>query len=208
MLRYSQGDIGRVSVVTPATVLPLTVAQIKKHLRIDHNEEDDELGDWLATAIGEIEHPNGWLGRSLMPQRLKLTFDAPPPRVIALPGPPVTEVKTIKTRGADDTITTIYNADLAIDTIGLITDYDAEPALIWPDDDIGWPSDIKTGPDSMQIEYLAGYADAASLPGPIRSWLYVRIGELYRDRERSMLNATSTRLSHVDRMLDNLRIRS
>jgi hypothetical protein len=128
--------------------------------------------------------------------------------VIELPGPPVTEVKTIKTRGGDDSITTIYDADVPTDTIGLKTDYDAEPALIWPDDSIGWPSDIKTGPDSMQIEYLAGYADAASLPRLIRSWLLVRIGELYRDRERSLLNTQSTRLSHIDRMLDNLRIRS
>jgi hypothetical protein len=45
-------------VVTAATVLPLSVAEIKKHLRVDHNDEDDELEDWQKAAIIELEHPS------------------------------------------------------------------------------------------------------------------------------------------------------
>lgn len=204
-----QRDIGRVSVVTAATALPVSVdSDVKPHLRIDHDVEDTGLEADVLAAAGQLATPSGWLGRSLMPQRLKLTLDAPPARVIYLPGPPVTAVKTIKVRESDDTITTIYDADAPTDTIGLITDLDAEPALIWPDDDIGWPSDIKYGPDSMQIEYLAGYADADALPREIRMWILQRVAELYRDRDASILGVASNHFDHFDRLLDNLRVRA
>ena len=204
----SQRDIARISVVTAATALPLVVAtEVRTHLRIGHSAEDDALTQKLNSAIGELAAPIGWLGRSIMPQTLRLTLDGPPPRVIYLPGPPVTKIETIKTRGDDDTLTTIYDDGTSVDTIGLKTDLTAEPALIWPDDDIGWPSDIKQGPDSMRIDYDAGYADAASVPSEIKEWLLLRVGELYRDREASMLGIAGNPLHHAQYMLSNLRVR-
>ncbi len=203
---YPQRDIGRVSVVTAPTSAPIPTAEVKAHLRIDHDGEDTQLDDYLSAAVGEIDSPHGWLGRSLITRTLRLTLDAYPPRIIYLPGPPVTAVKTITVRDGEDNTDIIFDADTAVDLINLMSDFTAEPALIWADDNIGWPSDIKGGVDSMRIDYVAGYA-VADLPKTIRQWLLMRTGELYRDREASMLGIPSTRLYHADRMLDGLRVR-
>lgn len=192
--------------MTAPTSDPLTTVEIKAHLRIDHSDEDTLLEADHGAALGEIDSPDGWLGRSVITRTLRLTLDAPPPRVIYLPGPPVTKIETITVRDSDDDLNVIYDDGTSVDLIGLMSDLTATPALIWPDDSIGWPSDIKSGPDSMRIDYVAGYAVAA-LPKTIKQWLLMRIGELYRDREASMLGIPSTRLHHADRMLDSLRVR-
>jgi uncharacterized phiE125 gp8 family phage protein len=209
-LQRWQRQFGRVSVVTAPASAPLDVDDdVKPHLRISHNGEDTKLGNLVSAAVGEIDSPTGWLGRSIITRKLRLTLDAAPSRVVYLPGPPTTEVTKITYRDSDDVITTIYEASggpPTTDTIGLLTDLTDEPALIWPDADIGWPSDIKAGPDSFRVEYLTGYADAAAVPKVINQWLLMRIGELYRDPEGSVLAVGSTPLAHHARMLDGMRV--
>lgn len=207
----SQRDLGRLSVLVEPATAPLVVegnGGVKKHLRIDHAGEDAELEDLVYAATGELDSPHGWLGRSLITRTLRLTLDGRPPTVIYLPGPPVTEVKKITVRDSDDNLDVIYDSDQAIDEVSLITDLTAEPALIWADDSTGWPSDIKGGPDSVRVDYVAGYADADSIPKPIKQWLLMRVAELYRDREHSVLGVPSNGLRHADRMLDNWRVRA
>jgi uncharacterized phiE125 gp8 family phage protein len=204
-----QRELGRVSVLVAPTSDPLALdGEVKKHLRIDHEGENDELLSAVKAAVQEIDAPHGWLGRSLITRTLRLTLDGYPPSVVYLPGPPVTEVKKITVRESDDTLEVIYDADLSIDTIGLMSDLTAEPALIWPDDAIGWPADVKGGVDSVRIDYVAGYADADAVPSVIKQWLLMRVGELYRDRELSALGVAESRLTHADRMLDNWRVRA
>lgn len=205
---YCQRDIARVAVITPAATPALSVDDdVKPHLRIDHDAEDTKLLGYVDAAAGLINAPFGHLGRSLISQTLRLTLDGVPPTVIYLPGPPVTEVKKIEVRGSDDTFTTIYDSVAVIDTINLMSDLTAEPAMIWADDTIGWPSDIKGGIDSVRVEYVAGYDDANSIPKPIRQWLLTRVGEMYRDPEASVLGLTSTELKHAVRALDNWKVR-
>lgn len=205
-----QREIGRVSVLTAPASAPLDVDNdVKTHLRIEHNAEDAKLARLIRAAVNKIDSPTGWLGRSLITRKLRLTLDAPPGRVVYLPWPPTTEIKKISYRNTSDVITTIYDADAGppiTDTIGLKSDLTKEPAVIWPDDNIGWPSDIKGGPDSIRFDYLTGYADADAVPEVIREWLLMSIGDMYRDRETTVLAVSSTRLSHADRMLDGMRI--
>lgn len=181
---------------------------LKQHLRVDDPSEDDLITNALQAAVNEIDSPGGWLGRSVITRTLRLTLDRAPPPIVYLPGPPVTEIKTITVRDSDDNLDVIYDADTVVDEIGLMSDLTAEPALIWPDDAIGWPSDIKSGPDSVRIDYVAGYANEAAIPRAIRQWLLMRTAELYRDREPSVLGIASNPLQHADRMLDSLRIRA
>jgi len=200
---------GRVSVVTPPTLRPVSVAEVEAHMRLPQNAETNWILDAIEAAVGEIDAPAGWLGRSLAPRTLRLTLDAAPPPIVYLPGPPVLAVKTIKVRGSDDAITTVYDADAdpAVDELELQFDLTAAPALIWPSDEIGWPSDIKGGVDCMRIDYTAGYVEAA-VPKTVKQWLLMRLGELYRDREASIVGTSVTRHQHADRMLDNYRVRA
>lgn len=193
-------QVGRVSVVTPNAGEVVVTADVKAHLRIDHSTEDTLIAALMAAAVNEIDSPNGWLGRSLLSRTLRLTLDAPPPDVLYLPGPPVTAINSVKYRDEDDAFVTIDSADY-------LSDLTAEPALLWIGED-GWPSGMQQGPDCLRVEYVAGYASAAAIPKAVRQWLLIRAAELYRDREGSVLGVPSTPLRHVDRMLDNLRVRA
>jgi uncharacterized phiE125 gp8 family phage protein len=198
--------VQRVSVLAAPGSAPLSVDDdVKPHLRISHNGEDTKLARLVEVAVGEIDSPVGWLGRSIITRQLRLTLDAAPSRVVYLPGPPTTVIDKITYRDTTDTLTVVYE-DGVSDDLGLMSDLTAEPALIWPDDDIGWPTDIKGGPDSVRIDYTTGYANAAAVPEVINQWLLMRIGELYRDPEASVLAVGSTRLHHADRMLDGMRV--
>lgn len=208
----SQRQCGRVSVVTPPATLPLSVEDdAKPHLRVEHDDDNDYIEACIRAALSEIDAPHGWLGRSLITRSLRLTLDAYPPPVVYLPGPPTTAITTIHYRNADDEIVKIYDPSDDTDEIGLQSDLTAEPALIWPSDTIGWPSDIKGGIDSVRIIYAAGYANAAAIPerlGAVVQWLKLRTADHYRDRESVLLGITPARNPVADRMLDNLRVRA
>ncbi len=193
--------------VTPPAALPLSVELAKKHLRVDHDDDDDLIETCIKAALIEIETPKGWLGRTLITRTLRLTLDAYPPAVLRLPGPPVSEVSSIAVRNSEDELVTIYDAEDEIDEIGLQSDLTAEPALIWPSDSIGWPSDIKGGIDSMRIDYVAGYSDTPpEWVDLVLQWLKIRTGDYYRDRESTILGTTVAKNELADRMLDNLRV--
>lgn len=205
-----QRDFGRLSVVTPPTAYPLDLAtDIKPHLRISHNGEDAKLTQIRDAAIGLLDAPFGHLGRAIMPQTLMLTLDRFPPREVYLPCPPVTAIKTITYRDIDDATQTAYDSDAATDEVGLLYDLSdyTGPAFCWPDDSIGWPSDIKGGRDSVRITYEAGYADADAVPAAIKQWLLQAIGIFYQNPEGVALNAKPETLPFWDRSLDNLRVR-
>lgn len=190
---------GRVSVTAPPAGLPLDLeTEVKPHLRVEHDDEDDLIELCVAAAVQQLDTPDGWLGRSLVSRTLRLTLDAPPPDVIRLPGPPVTAISSVAYRDQDDEFVTIDSADY-------LSDLTAAPALLWPGD-AGWPP-MKGGPDTMRITYVAGYASAAAVPKVIKQWLLIRTADLYRDRESLVLGASVAPVSHIDRMLDNWRVR-
>jgi uncharacterized phiE125 gp8 family phage protein len=191
---------GRVSVVTPPAGDLVSLSDLKLHLRVEHSDDDALISRALRSAVEELDSPRGWLGRSLLSRTLRLTLDESPPDVLFLPGPPVTSVTTVTYRNTDDEF-------VEIDADDYLTDLTAEPALLWIGAD-GWPSDIKcSGPDLLRVDYVAGYASRAAVPAPVAQWLLIRVGELYRDREASVLGTIPTPLRHVERMLDNHRIR-
>lgn len=204
----SQRQCGRVSVVTPPATLALSVEDAKLHLRVEHDDDDDLIEDCINAAIGELDAPKGWLGRALFTRTQRLTLDAYPPPVVYLPGPITTAISTIHVRNADDEIVKIYDSGVGdpTDDIGLQSDLTAEPALLWPSDSIGWPTDIKGGIDSVRIDYVTGYATAAAIPEVMLQWLKLRTADYYRDRESLLLGIAPVRNPVADRMLDNWRV--
>lgn len=190
---------GRVSVVTAAASLPLSLAEAKAQLRVDEDDEDALIESMIKAAVLEIDSPRGWLGKSLITRTLRLTFDSTPPRIISLPGPPTTSISSVTYRDSDDEFVTIDADDYLYDLTG-------EPALLWPVD--CWPSDIACGPDCFRVQYVSGYASAGAVPDNIKRWMLARVADMYRDRETFVLGVTPAPVPHLDRMLDNERVRA
>lgn len=190
---------GRLSVSSAPSGAVVTLADAKLHLRVDHTDEDSYIEALIEAAASEIDSPRGWLGRSLLTKTLRLTLDSFPPYTVYLPGPPVQSISSVQYRDTDGTLQTIAAADYE-------SDLTAEPALLWPAKDKTWPS-VGHGPDVFRVEYEAGYGTEADIPRIIKQWILCRVGDMYRDREGTVLNAAPMQLQHVERALDNMRVR-
>ena len=200
MMRMTSQQQGRVSVLTLPAFAPISLAEVKAHLRIDHDGEDGLLEGLVDAAVGEIDAPRGWLGRSLAARTMRLTFASNPPPVVFLPGPPVVEVEKIAVREDDNSLTVIFDKQHGA-TAPFGADLDLQPGILWSKN--AW---TRGGGGALMIDYVAGHPTREGIPAPIRQWLLMRVGELYRDRECSVLGIASNRLAHADRMLDGWRV--
>lgn len=160
--------------ITAPTVEPITLAEAKAHLRITGNDDDTAIGVLITTARQTAEQITG---RALMPQTWEKTLDAFPDNEIELPWPPlvsITSVKYIDIAGSQQTLaSTEYTAD-----------NDSEPGWLLLAYGKDWPATQEVA-NAVRVRYLAGYADAASVPAAIKNWMLLKIGELYANREAS-----------------------
>ncbi|MCU1418779.1 MAG: hypothetical protein JWP32_2953, partial [Schumannella sp.] len=53
----------------------VSIEDAKKHLRVDHGDDDDYIGGLVAAAVAWLDGPAGWLGRALGVQTLELVSD-------------------------------------------------------------------------------------------------------------------------------------
>jgi len=134
-------------IITPPAIEPVTLAELKKHLRITHDDEDAILRTYLQAARMYAETTLCW--RAFIEQELELTKDYFP-SVFSLPRPPLQSVTSITYRTRDGTVETIDPADYIVDT-------DSEPARIVPAVDERWPSDALYPVNAVRVRYTAGY---------------------------------------------------
>lgn len=165
----------------PPALEPLDPAAVKRHLRIDHDADDELIDALIQTAREQAEN---YTGRALIRQTWQLTDDAPA-HPLLLPRWPVLELVSVTDAGV---ATDAYTAVLGDD------------AVLWADAS-GWQ-----GP--VIVTYVAGYgADSAAVPAPLRQWMLLQIGQWYEHREAVLLaGATPQILPFVDCLLAPYRI--
>lgn len=79
--------------ITEPAVEPVTVAEARAWLKIDHTSEDALLAELIAAARAEVERQTG---QALINQQWRLTFDRWPARdMFALPVGPVTGILAV-----------------------------------------------------------------------------------------------------------------
>jgi len=202
--------------LTPRVLQPLTLAEAKLHLRVDNTDEDDLIASLIVAATDAAEH---YMGRAVLPQTWVQSLDAfadasvlqtsydlgsatqGNTQKIALYMPPVTAITTITyLRASDGTQQTLASNAYKL---AKANDY---LATVEPVYGTSWPS-VRQQSESVQITFVTGYADAASVPALIKSWVKMRLGALYQNREswtvgRSLSIAPNP---HIDLMLDRYR---
>ena len=183
-------------IVAP-TAEPITLDEARAHCRADP-ADDALLQVMIQSARESAEHI---LGRVLMPQTWRLSLDAFPPRGIPLDRPPVQGVTSVVYTATDGTDTTLATEAYLLD------DGDEARAWLLPAEGYSWPSTMATA-NAVLVTFVAGYADAASVPAPIKSWLLLQVGALYRNREAFAVGVPVAELpgQFTDRLLDRYRI--
>lgn len=167
----------RLTIVTPPSIEPVTLAEAKAHLRVDGNDEDALINQLIAVARQALDGRDGLLGRALIQQVWKLTHDRFP-RAIEIPLPPLISVDGITYLDADAMTQTIDLGTVTVEGIG-----DAAPAILRPVSGTTWP-ETYDHPEAIAITFKAGYGTAAAnVPAPIKQAMLLDIAHMFENRE-------------------------
>lgn len=184
--------------VTPPAERPVSLAEARLHLRVDHTDEDDLIAGLLDAAVDHLDGASGILGRALVTQAWDLVLDALPCDAIQLPLAPLVSVSSVQyydTAGALQTLSpSLYYVD-AISQPGWVTRLST---ATWPD--------TMDGANAVIVRFVAGYGAAAAVPGAIKAAIKLLVGHLYRNREATTAEALTATPMAVDALLAPYRI--
>lgn len=155
---------------------PVSLADIKAHLKIDTALEDALLLRYLQAAMGRLEGRDGWLNRAFITQEWDWTLDTfPAGAFLAVPLPPLQSVTSIQYIDTNGIVQTLPPTDYTVDTRN-------QPGWIAPAYGVSFPS-TRAVFNAVTIRFVAGYGDGPdSVPEPIRIALLGMVADVYEHR--------------------------
>lgn len=181
--------------ITPATELAVSLADVKAHLRVDTTDEDSLINAYITAAAELAEQATG---RALMPQTWELTLDAFPEafEITRVPAASITSLKYWDTTGTQQTMGTgLYTLD---------NSEDFGNAYVVPVYGGIWPVN-RDQTNAVALRYVAGYATAAAVPDSIKAWIKLQVGAMYENRQAEGAVQTYA-LGFADRLLDRYKV--
>jgi len=151
---------------------PISIAEAKLHCRVDGSDDDAWMARAIASATLACENV---LRRSLMTQQWEVQLDEFPIGPIRLAKPPIQAITSVRYIREDGTEITIAPEGYYLDSTTL-------PGWACCDPDSDWPADVREMANAVRVRFTSGYADAASVPAPIKQWILHAVGELYDSR--------------------------
>jgi len=187
----------RVELSSGPAVEPVSVAQAKRQLWVEHNTDNTYI-EGLVTAARQLVEAR--TRRQLITATWKLYLDGWPSRgpttatkdegAIYLPKPPVQSVSNIKyydTSGTEQTLSTSYYT----------TDFVSNPPRIVEAYGYTWPS-LYDRINAVTVTYVAGYGDAATdVPAALRHAIKLLVYDWYENRGSVMVGTITRRIEHA-----------
>jgi uncharacterized phiE125 gp8 family phage protein len=169
--------------VTAPTSEPLTTAEAKTHLRVDHNV-DDELIETLCLAAQHTVETG--TGRKCGSQTWDDKRDSFPcsGEAIVLPYPPVTSVTSVTYVDQNGTTQTWSSA---LYTTDLPTGDDAGPARIFPIYGESYPS-TREQRNAVTVRFVCGFT---TVPAGMVAAMKLLVGNWYANRESVVVGTIS-----------------
>ncbi|MGD9783891.1 MAG: head-tail connector protein [Hyphomicrobiaceae bacterium] len=176
---------------------PLTLDEVKQHLRIDGTNEDALLASLILTSRLHIETA---LGLALLQQSWRLSLDAwPRSGFILMPLSPVLAVSEIRVAADMGPATVVDAAAYQVDAA-------SRPARIAFDaSHVPQPKGLVNG---IEIDFTAGFGMAAGdVPEPVRLALLLLVAHWYEHRDPIEIGMPSTAIPQaVGRLLAPYRV--
>jgi uncharacterized phiE125 gp8 family phage protein len=191
-LYQQQGSV----IVTEPAIEPVTLEEMREHLRIDDEAEHNFLLDSISEAREEIEQATGL---ALISQTWKLTIDHWPAgkqdwwdgvrqgHINQLYGPDAySSLRLPKYPLLSVSSVTVYDEESNAQSISVADVFDIDlnqrPGRITLKSGQTWPVALRAN-NAIEIEYVAGYGTAASdVPGPLRRAIRSLAAHLFTHR--------------------------
>lgn len=188
------------TVATAPATEPLTVAEAKAHLRLEHDGDDDLVSRILTAAREDAE---AFLNQTLVSTTYDVYWDNFPGQgddarsgpgydeadryALEVPRSPLVSVTHVKYYNAGGTLTTLtVNTDYTVDAV-------SNPGRIVPAYGTSWPV-ARVIPNAVTARVVCGYGAAAAVPSAIKSAILLIVGALYENREEFITGTIATRI--------------
>lgn len=180
--------------VTPPSVEPVTLAEVKAMAGINHDLDDSLLNIFISAEreVGEDETNLSWAEKTL-----ELVLPCFPRGEIELQAPPIKAVTSIKYLDADGVEQTMPEADY-------IVDKDSFPGFVRPVSE--WPETAERT-NAVKVRYTAGdWGDC--FPVKAKQFLITRVNERYNQRESFIVGPNTRDLprNYVIGLLDTMKL--
>lgn len=169
----------------PPAMEPISLAEAKAHLRVEHADEDMQIQSFITTSRLQIE---GALGLAMIEQKWSVFLDTwPRSGTVTLPLHPVQSLDAIRLHDGGGGVT-----DLPISAFYL--DGAVGNARISLPRRHALPSPGR-GASGIEIAITAGFGpDRDDVPNPIRHALLLLVAHWYENREPNDSNTEKTRI--------------
>ena len=165
------------------SVEPITTAEAKTELRVEHSEEDDLIDRKIKAARRMVEKITR---RSLINTTFTLKLDAFPVE-IRTPRSPLSSVTSITHIDCDGNSQTVASSVYDVDT-------DTEPGRIFLKFDQSWP-DTREINNAVTVTHVVGYGAAASaIPEDLVSAVLMLMAHYYEQREPVVVGTITAKI--------------
>lgn len=162
--------------IIPPIDEPVTLGEVKDHLRIAVNDEDDFIRSLIAASREQVE---SFTARRLMTQTWDAYFDHFPldseNLYIELPCTPLQSVDSVKYVDIDGALQTLDPLLYQVDAV-------SEPARIYAAFGKSWPS-AREQHNAVVVHLVAGYGSAAAVPPTLKLAINMLVANFYENRE-------------------------
>lgn len=154
-------------VIIPPDKEPVTLEEVKAHLKVLHNDEDGYINSLITGARIWCEN---YQTRKYVEQVIELAFDTFPAGIMKLYPSPALEIIRITGEDKNGKISEITNFTFCQENIGRLV-FNSLPALQLK----------KIG--GVKIRYKAGYGKPEQVPEPVKLAIKLIVGHFYENRE-------------------------
>lgn len=170
---------------------PVSLAEAKQHLRVDHSEEDDLINGLIEAATSYLDGYQGVLGRCLITQRWQQDFEGCARKLeLSLPASSVVQVT--------------YDSDVVLSSKYVLTNSPMRTNVLLKQGE-SWGS----GSESLypiRVTYECGYGSPADVPSSLKAAMLLLIGNWYINREQAVYKNVADLPHGVQALLNPYRV--